>query len=90
MIYCSHCQFKINCHASHMRRVLKRLQVPLPYESGFNATDNPYSSMGFCKICEDYEVLHDPTKYRNEKSYWTYQRSVKWLDDYISRDSMIT
>ena len=25
----------------HVRRVLKRLQVPLPHETGFNASDNP-------------------------------------------------
>ena len=27
----------------HMRQVLKRLQVPLPHETGFNAADNPYT-----------------------------------------------
>ena len=31
----------------HVRRVLKRLQVPLPHEAGFNATDNPYMSSEF-------------------------------------------
>ena len=33
----------------HMRRVLKRLQVPLPHESSFNASDNPYTSSEFKK-----------------------------------------
>ena len=27
----------------HVRRVLKRLQVPLPHETGFGAADNPYT-----------------------------------------------
>ena len=27
-------------------------------------------------------------KYRDEKFYWTYQRSVSWPDDYIGPDSM--
>ena len=27
-------------------------------------------------------------KYRAKKVYWTYQRSVCWLDDYIGPDSM--
>ena len=27
-------------------------------------------------------------KYRDEKFYWTYQRSVHWPDDYIGPDSM--
>ena len=28
-------------------------------------------------------------RYRDEKFYWTYQRGVGWLDDYIGPDSMI-
>ena len=31
----------------HMRRVLKRLQVPLPHETGFNTADNPYTESEF-------------------------------------------
>ena len=27
----------------HVRRVLKRLQTPLPHETGFNAVDGPYT-----------------------------------------------
>ena len=27
-------------------------------------------------------------RYRNEKFYWTYQRGVRWPDDYIGPDSM--
>ena len=27
-------------------------------------------------------------KYRDEKFYWTYQRSVHWPNDYIDPDSM--
>ena len=38
----------------HVRRVLKKLQVPLPHETGFNADYNPYMSEEFFKICEDY------------------------------------
>ena len=43
--------------------------------------------MTFFKICEDYEIPHDPMKYRDEKFYWTYQRGVSWPDDYINQDS---
>ena len=67
----------------HVRRVLKRLQVPLPHEAGFNAVNNSYSSEEFFKICEDYGVPHDPMRCRDEKFYWTYQRGVKWPNDYI-------
>ena len=71
-----------------MRRVLKRLQTPLPHGLGFNAADNPYTSSEFFKICKDYRVPNDPMKYRDEKFYWTYQRGVSWPDDYIGPDSM--
>ena len=71
-----------------MRRVLKRLQVPLPHESSFNTSDNPYMSSEFLKICEDYGVPNDPMKYRAEKFYWTYQQGVHWPNDYIRPDSM--
>ena len=72
----------------HVRRVLKRLQTPLPHETGFNAADNPYTESEFFKICKDYGVPNDPMKYRDEKFYWTYQHSVHWPDDYIGPDSM--
>ena len=31
----------------HVRRILKRLQTPLPHETGFNAADNPYTESEF-------------------------------------------
>ena len=80
-VYCFHVYY-------HVRRVLKRLQTPLPHETGFNAADNPYTESEFLKICEDYRVPNDPMKYRDEKFYWSYQHSVHWPDDYIGLDSM--
>ena len=71
-----------------MRRVLKRLQVPLPHEASFNASDNPFTKSEFFKICEDYGVPNDPMKYHDEKFYWTYQWGVTWLNDYTGPDSM--
>ena len=50
----------------HVRQVLKRLQVPLPHESSFNASDNPYTSSEFFKICEDCGVPNDPMKYKDK------------------------
>ena len=72
----------------HVRRILKKLQTPLPHETSFNAADNPYTESEFFKICEDYRVPNDPMKYWDEKFYWTYQRGVHWPDDYIGPDSM--
>ena len=31
----------------HVRRILKRLQVPLPQEASFHAADNPYTNEDF-------------------------------------------
>ena len=72
----------------HVRRILKRLQTPLPHETGFNAADNLYTESEFFKICEDYGVPNDPMRYRDKKFYWTYQHGVGWPDDYICPDSM--
>ena len=71
-----------------VRGILKRLQTPLPHETGFNTADNPYTESEFLKICKDYRVPNDPMKYRDEKFYWTYQRGVRWPDDYLGPDSM--
>ena len=67
----------------HMRQVLKRLQVPLPHEASFNPYDNPYSNKEFFKLCKDYEVSHDPMRYRNK----TFYQHGGW-SDYIGPDSM--
>ena len=72
----------------HVRRILKKLQTPLPHETGFNTADNPYTESEFFKICEDYGVSNDRMRYRDEKFYWTYQRGVHWPDDYLGPDSM--
>ena len=72
----------------HVRKILKKLQVPLPHKTSFNMADNLYTESEFFKICEDYGVPNDPIRYRDEKFYWTYQHSVSWPDDYIGPDSM--
>ena len=80
-VYCFHVYY-------HVRRVSKRLQPPLPHETGYNAADNPYTESEFFKLCEDYRVPNDPMRYRDEKFYWTYQRGIGWPDDYNGPDSM--
>ena len=39
-VYCFHIYY-------HMRRILKKLQVPLPHETGFHTADNPYTESEF-------------------------------------------
>ena len=34
----------------HVRRVLKKLQTPLPHQTGFNTADNPYTESEFLKF----------------------------------------
>ena len=34
----------------HVKRIFKKLQVPLLHETGFNAADNPYTESEFLKI----------------------------------------
>ena len=70
-VYCFHI-----CY--YVRKILKRLQVPLAYETSFNAANNSYTESEFFKICGDYGVPNDPVKYCQEKFYWTYQHGVVW------------
>ena len=62
----------------------------MPHKTSFNTADNLHSSDEIFKICEDYdEVPNDLMRYLDEKFYWTYQRGVKWPDDYISSDTNV-
>ena len=70
----------------HIRRILKRLQVVLPYEANFNISDNPYTESEFYNLCHEYNVPSDPMRYRFEKFYGSYQTGG-W-EDYINPDSM--
>ena len=72
----------------HVRRILKKFQVPLPHETSFDAADNPYTESEILQICEDYGVPDNPMRYRNEKFYWSYQRGIGWPNDYLGLDSM--
>ena len=40
----------------HIRRILNRLEIPLPYENSFNKYNNPYNHEKFKKICIEYGV----------------------------------
>ena len=39
-VYCFHVYY-------HVRRILKKFQVPLPHETSFNEADNPYTESEF-------------------------------------------
>ena len=50
----------------HIRRILKILEIPLPYENTFNQYTNPYNH-------ENFIVSNDLTKWRNRKYFSTWQ-----------------
>ena len=55
----------------HIRRILKILEIPLPYENSFNQYSNPYNHEKFIGICSEYG--NDLTKWRNQKYFSTWQ-----------------
>ena len=57
----------------HIRRILKILEIPLPYESSFNQYNNPYNHEKFIGICSEHGVSNDLTKWRNQKYFSTWQ-----------------
>ena len=57
----------------HIRRILKILEIPLPYENSFNQYSNPYNHEKFIGICSEYGVSNDLKKWRNQKYFSTWQ-----------------
>ena len=57
----------------HIRRILKILEIPLPYENSFNQYNNLYNHEKFIGICSEYGVSDDLTKWRNQKYFSTWQ-----------------
>ena len=57
----------------HIRRILKILEIPLPYENSSNQYNNPYNHEKFIGICSEYGVSNDLTKWRNQKYFSTWQ-----------------
>ena len=60
-----------------MVRTLKILEIPLPYENSFNQYNNLYNHEIFIKICGEYGVSNDLTKWRNQK-YFSMWQSRAW------------
>ena len=65
-IYLFHVYYQI-------RRILKILEIPLPYENSFNPHNNPCNHEKLIKICGDYGVSNDITKWRNQGSLSMWQ-----------------
>ena len=59
----------------HIRRILKILAIPLPYENSFNQYNNPYNHEKVIGICSEYGVSNDLTmeEWRNQKYFSTWQ-----------------
>ena len=65
-IYCFHVYY-------HIRKILKILEIPLPYENSFNQYNNPFNHEKFIGIFSEYGVSNDLTKWRNQKYFSTWQ-----------------
>ena len=61
----------------HIRRILKILEIPLPYENSFNQYNHPYNHERFTGICAEYEVSHNLKMWRNQK-YFSMWQSKAW------------
>ena len=61
----------------HIRRILKILEIPLLSENSFNQYNNPYNHYMFIKVCGEYRVSNDLTKWRNQK-YFSTRQSRAW------------
>ena len=57
----------------HISRILKILEIPLPYENSFNQYNNSYNHEKFIGICSEYGVSNNLTKLRNQKYFSTWQ-----------------
>ena len=64
--YCFHVYY-------HIRRILKIIEIPMPYENSFNQYNNPYNHEKFIKICGEYGVSNDLTNWRNQNYFSTWQ-----------------
>ena len=59
----------------HIRRILKILEIPLPYDNSFKQYNNLYNHEKFIGICSEYGVSNDLTKWRNQKYFSMWQTS---------------
>ena len=57
----------------HIRRILKILEIPLPYENSFKQYNNSYNHEKFIGICSEYGFSNNLTKWRNQKYFSTWQ-----------------
>ena len=76
-----------------IRRILNRLEIPLPYENSFDKYNNPYNHEKFIKICKEYGVSDenedsDENKVSDEKKDscdLTKWRNQKYFSTWQSR-----
>ena len=50
----------------HVRRILRRIQAPLPNEHGFNKYKNHYNLEAFKRLCQEYGVSSNWYSYKNK------------------------
>ena len=66
-IYCFHVYY-------HIRRILKILETPLPYENSFNPHNNPYNNHEkLMKTFGEYKVTNALNNWRNQGYFSAWQ-----------------
>ena len=74
-----------------IRRILKILEIPLPFQNSFNQDNNPYNHEMFIKNCGEYGVSNNLPKWRNQKYFSMWQSRAFETDNsgmsYINENS---
>ena len=66
----------------HVRRVLFRLQVKLPYEDGFEQFNNSYSKGAFMTLCSEYGANPNALyKFESMGAAWYSQNPYFWVQE---------
>ena len=60
----------------HIRRIIKQMEIPLPFEKSYQQFDNPYNKEEFLKVCNEYGVDPDPQKYKGEYFFSSHQKNA--------------
>ena len=52
-----------------VRRILYELGVPLPDDSAFNQTDNPYNKVVYNRLCNEFDLTNPDFKWKGGRNH---------------------
>ena len=82
----------------HIKKVLKVIEFPLPYENSFNQYNNLYNHEKFIGNCSEYGVSNDLMNQRNQKYFSMWQNgawetgkpAMSYINDGLLRNQMVS